>query len=111
LQPPVETALNDIISKFGSDALFQPAGYDTIISFGSSVIAAPAIELAAPDSFTPGSSIICRSVIGPFPVAPSLYEYETISPATAWFGCIYAYAAGVDVDVVVIEGVTVGVTV
>jgi hypothetical protein len=72
---------------------------------------APVIELAAPDSFTPGSSIICRSVIGPFPFAIKWYEYDAASPATAWTGCMYAYAAGVDVDVVVIVGVTVCVTV
>jgi hypothetical protein len=107
----VEEALNDITSKFGLLVLFQPAGYDTTISLPFTKAVAPAIELAGPDAVTPVSRIIRSSVIGPFPFALKRYKYDTISPATAWFGCMYAYAAGVDVEVVVTVSVGVKVDV
>jgi len=72
---------------------------------------APVIELTGTDTFTPDSSIILSSVIGPFPFALKWYKYETVSPVTAWLGCMYAYAAGVAVDVMVTVGVFVGVAV
>jgi hypothetical protein len=54
LQPSVETASNDIMSKFGFDALFHPAGYETTISLPDMFAVAPVIELAGPDAVTPG---------------------------------------------------------
>jgi hypothetical protein len=99
-----------MLSKSGLLTPFHAVPYITSISFDTFIVTlAPAIELPGygPVTDTPAGSTILRSVIGPSPFADTLYVYMTSSPATAWIGSMYAYAAGVDVYVTVIVGVAV----
>jgi len=61
------------MSKFGLLALFQPV-YVTTSSFATVNVTLAPIELAGFDAEIPAGSIMFNCVIGPFPIALTLYK-------------------------------------
>src|ERR1035437_6266088 len=101
-----------MVSKLGPEKMFHPAAYVTCILPPDTIAEAPGIALMGrPDTFTPLGIIMDNFVIAPSPLAISLYVKPVRSPLTAISGSIYAYAAGVEVNVGVAVCVTVPVTV